>query len=103
MGTGFQEGQHQYIQIYLFVSILVLNPRCSQQMQVSLDVAEGLLQPLLPLLQRSASSVQMPVHINVLLWAEVATRYNQGSQTFLQWEEQGGWWVENKQETRVRI
>lgn len=90
MKTVFQEGQHQHIQINLLVSILVLNPRCSQHIQVSLDEAEGLLQSLLPLLQRGAGGVQMPVHLNVFLWAEVATRYNQGPQSFLQWEEEGG-------------
>lgn len=55
------------------VSLLVLNPRCSQQLQVSLDVVKGLLQFLLPLLQRGASSAQMLVHVGVLLWAEVPT------------------------------
>lgn len=76
--------------MYSLVYILVLNPRCSQQLQVCLDVAKGLLQSLLPLLQRGTRSVQTPVHINVLLWAEVATCYHQGPQTFLQWEEEGG-------------
>lgn len=72
------------------MSILVLYPCCSQKLQVSLYVAEGLLQSLLSLLQRGAGIVQTPVHINVLLGAEVATCYHQGPQTFLQWDEEGG-------------
>lgn len=74
--------------MYLLGSVLVLDPGCSQQMHVSLNVGEGLLQPLLSLLQRGAGSIQMLVHINVFLWAEVATRDNQGTQTFLQREEE---------------
>lgn len=81
--------QHFIILIYSFASILVLHPCCPQQPQVSFNIAEGLLQSILPLLQCSASGIEAPVHINVLLWAKVATRNHQGPQSSLRWEEDG--------------
>lgn len=71
-------------------SVLVLDSCRSQQLQVSFHVAEGLLQSLLPLLQRGAGRIQAFVHISVLLWAKVATRHHQGPQTFLKWWGEGG-------------
>ena len=77
--------------------ILVLHPCCSQDLQVFLDEAEGLLKSLLPLLQSSAGAIQSPVHFDVLLWAEVTTCDHQGPQTFLRW---GRWVRDGKRKTR---
>lgn len=84
-----QDSDTALLGIDSFASILVLHPCCPQQLQVSFHVAEGLLQSFLPLLQRSPSSSEAPIHVNILLRAEVATRNHQRPQPLLRWEEDG--------------
>lgn len=94
-----QDSDTALLGIDSFDSILVLHPCCPQQLQVSFHIAEGLLQSFLPLLQRSPSSSEAPIHVNILLRAEVATRNYQSPKPLLRWEEDGP----IRMETRVCV